>query len=252
AGNFSGIDVNGATITSTGTGTVALIVIADAAGIANPGFRFFGAAGTNNTLQFTGAATTPLDLLSTDTLAKIRNLQKLDMLTSLTGYSEQLPKAGVRAVTGADHTLVVTGDNADRVALGNRWRLGADEVIGGVTLHGCTQDDVTVKVQQGVTGAFATQTPKAPVFAISPTNGQVFFRYQEVHGAASGPWSLVAPGAFLSIIVSTASSASGVDAPFVLGVGIDHRVYMARFNADAPFSFDSLPVAPPHLANIPP
>jgi hypothetical protein len=52
------------------------------------------------------------------------------------------------------------------------------------------------------------------------------------NGNSVGPWRLVAPGQFLSVV----SGKFGTDgSQEVFGLGIDHRVYMARYNTDGTF-----------------
>jgi hypothetical protein len=253
-GNAGGtlVTVQGSAATDTfnvqPTGTSPLTVIADSADIANAAFRLLG-AGTNNTLQLTGAAFT-LNLLDPATLAKIDNLQTLDLRTGAANYTVPLSKAVVRAISGANHTLVVPGSAGDVVQIGNRWKLGTNETIGGVTFKVYTQEDVTLKVQQGVTGAFAAQTLTLPVFAISASDRQVYRQFEDVHGAFGSGVTLTAPGQFLNIVVSTYGA---FDAPLLFGLGLDHRVYVARFDNQgtllsgwvqfAPGFFDSLATA---------
>src|SRR5439155_19384014 len=206
-------------------------------------------AGTSNTLRLTGSAFT-LNLLDTTTLGKISNLQTLDLLTSAVNYTVPLPRTSVRTIAGANHTLVVQGGAGDVVQIGNRWLLGADQVIAGVTYHVYTQEDVTLKVQQGVSGAFAVQTQTLPIFAIDSATASVRVKLQDVHGGGGGAWMATAPGQFLDIAVSTYGA---LEAPIVFGLGVDHRIYVARFNPNgtlldgwvtlAPGLFDALTTA---------
>src|SRR5262249_47964747 len=144
-------------------------------------------------------------------------------------YTAPLPKAAVRAITGADHTLVVTGDAGDIVQIGNRWLLGTDEVIGGSNFNVYKQQDVTLKMQEGVSGAFNTQTQPVPVIAIDNASLNVMVHVQEAHGAAGGAFTVPAPGQFLQISVSTYGA---FEAPLVFGLGVDHRIYVERLNQD--------------------
>lgn len=82
-------------------------------------------------------------------------------------------------------------------------------------------------------------------FAISTTDLQVYMARVSADGRTTEGWGLVAPGQFLSIAVGTyGAGTSAGEAPIVFGVGTDHQIYGARFNANGTLSQGWVVVAP--------
>jgi parallel beta-helix repeat protein len=84
-------------------------------------------------------------------------------------------------------------------------------------------------------------------FAVSAVDKQVYVQRLDLATRVSSPWTLVAPGQFLSVAVGTYGPAQ---LPVVFGVGTDNRVYEAKLDASGQLVSGWMLVAPGKFSSI--
>jgi hypothetical protein len=132
--------------------------------------------------------------------------------------------AGTVHFTSSDGTAALP---ADATLTGGTGTFSATlQTAGDQTI---TATDTVTSSITGTSNTSVGQPGMSFSFVVSDIDKQVYRLGLDANGSASSSgWQLVAPGQFLSVTGGTYGSTR---APIVFGVGVDHRVYGAKFDA---------------------